>query len=145
MNCPVSIHLQIFTCSTSGYIPYPGGGEKWGGNGVGDDLYSYGFDGELFLLFLWLVEFEWILWVCSFDGYAWCINVMIVTTIPGKGVTQPVRSLLWEFLSWAFGGKDDCMIVKGARGKMWPSSLLCLLWSTIALGCVWGSKVVVQL
>ena len=40
---------------------------------------------------------------------------------------DPVRSLLWEFLSWAFGGKDDCMIVKGARGKMWPSSLLCLL------------------
>ena len=32
--------------NTSGYIPYPGGGEKWGGNGVGDDLYSYGFDGE---------------------------------------------------------------------------------------------------
>lgn len=27
------------------YVPYPGGGEKWGGNGVGDDLYSYGFDG----------------------------------------------------------------------------------------------------
>lgn len=26
-------------------MPYPGGGEKWGGNGVGDDLYSYGFDG----------------------------------------------------------------------------------------------------
>lgn len=31
------------------YIPYPGGGEKWGGNGVGDDLYSFGFDGA----FLW--------------------------------------------------------------------------------------------
>lgn len=31
------------------YIPYPGGGEKWGGNGVGDDLYSYGFDGA----YLW--------------------------------------------------------------------------------------------
>ena len=55
---PCSIHLQIFTCSTSGYIPYPGGGEKWGGNGVGDDLYSYGFDGELFLQVLLLVEFE---------------------------------------------------------------------------------------
>ena len=28
-------------------LPFPtGGGEKWGGNGVGDDLYSYGFDGE---------------------------------------------------------------------------------------------------
>jgi hypothetical protein len=31
------------------YVPYPGGGEKWGGNGVGDDLYSFGFDGA----FLW--------------------------------------------------------------------------------------------
>ncbi|CAG7819792.1 unnamed protein product, partial [Allacma fusca] len=31
------------------YIPFPGGGEKWGGNGVGDDLYSYGFDGA----YLW--------------------------------------------------------------------------------------------
>lgn len=31
------------------YVPYPGGGEKWGGNGVGDDLYSFGFDGG----FLW--------------------------------------------------------------------------------------------
>jgi ryanodine receptor 2 len=26
-------------------MPYPGGGEKWGGNGVGDDLYSFGYDG----------------------------------------------------------------------------------------------------
>ena len=42
------VYKYIFKqiCSTSGYIPYPGGGEKWGGNGVGDDLYSYGFDGE---------------------------------------------------------------------------------------------------
>lgn len=31
------------------YVPYPGGGQKWGGNGVGDDLYSFGFDGA----FLW--------------------------------------------------------------------------------------------
>ena len=31
------------------YIPYPGGGEKWGGNGVGDDLYSFGYDGA----YLW--------------------------------------------------------------------------------------------
>lgn len=29
----------------TGYIPYPSGGSKWGGNGVGDDLYSFGFDG----------------------------------------------------------------------------------------------------
>lgn len=42
-------HLRIGWASTSGYIPYPGGGEKWGGNGVGDDLYSFGFDGA----YLW--------------------------------------------------------------------------------------------
>ncbi|MGH0129295.1 UNVERIFIED_CONTAM: hypothetical protein FKN15_004774 [Acipenser sinensis] len=42
-------HLRIGWASTDGYSPYPGGGEGWGGNGVGDDLYSYGFDG----LHLW--------------------------------------------------------------------------------------------
>ncbi|XP_075211293.1 ryanodine receptor [Lycorma delicatula] len=38
-------HLRIGWANTSGYVPYPGGGEKWGGNGAGDDLYSFGFDG----------------------------------------------------------------------------------------------------
>ncbi|KAK2879234.1 hypothetical protein Q8A67_020025 [Cirrhinus molitorella] len=38
-------HLRVGWASTKGYAPYPGGGEGWGGNGVGDDLYSYGFDG----------------------------------------------------------------------------------------------------
>nr|XP_015218325.1 PREDICTED: ryanodine receptor 2 isoform X6 [Lepisosteus oculatus] len=42
-------HLRVGWASTDGYCPYPGGGEGWGGNGVGDDLYSYGFDG----LHLW--------------------------------------------------------------------------------------------
>uniref|UniRef100_A0A4W6FFE5 Ryanodine receptor 2 n=1 Tax=Lates calcarifer TaxID=8187 RepID=A0A4W6FFE5_LATCA len=42
-------HLRVGWASTSGYAPYPSGGEGWGGNGVGDDLYSYGFDG----LHLW--------------------------------------------------------------------------------------------
>ncbi|XP_052468031.1 ryanodine receptor 2 isoform X4 [Carassius gibelio] len=42
-------HLRVGWASTQGYGPYPGGGEGWGGNGVGDDLYSYGFDG----LHLW--------------------------------------------------------------------------------------------
>lgn len=42
-------HLRVGWAMTEGYSPYPGGGEGWGGNGVGDDLYSYGFDG----LHLW--------------------------------------------------------------------------------------------
>ncbi|KAJ7989095.1 hypothetical protein DPEC_G00315980 [Dallia pectoralis] len=37
-------HLRV-GWANKGYAPYPGGGEGWGGNGVGDDLYSYGFDG----------------------------------------------------------------------------------------------------
>ena len=46
-------HLRLGWASSSGYAPYPGGGEGWGGNGVGDDLYSYGFDG----LHLWSGEY----------------------------------------------------------------------------------------
>uniref|UniRef100_A0A8C8D3B2 Ryanodine receptor 3 n=1 Tax=Oncorhynchus tshawytscha TaxID=74940 RepID=A0A8C8D3B2_ONCTS len=42
-------HLRVGWATNKGYAPYPGGGEGWGGNGVGDDLYSYGFDG----LHLW--------------------------------------------------------------------------------------------
>lgn len=42
-------HLRIGWANTAGYMPYPGGGKKWGGNGVGDDLYSFGFDG----VYLW--------------------------------------------------------------------------------------------
>uniref|UniRef100_A0A8C3B4F7 Ryanodine receptor 3 n=1 Tax=Cyclopterus lumpus TaxID=8103 RepID=A0A8C3B4F7_CYCLU len=42
-------HLRVGWANTKGYAPYPGGGEGWGANGVGDDLYSYSFDG----LHLW--------------------------------------------------------------------------------------------
>uniref|UniRef100_A0A452IME6 Ryanodine receptor 1 n=1 Tax=Gopherus agassizii TaxID=38772 RepID=A0A452IME6_9SAUR len=42
-------HLRVGWAIAEGYSPYPGGGEGWGGNGVGDDLYSFGFDG----LHLW--------------------------------------------------------------------------------------------
>ncbi|TRY55942.1 hypothetical protein DNTS_011330 [Danionella cerebrum] len=42
-------HLRVGWATTKGYAPYPGGGEGWGGNGAGDDLYSYAFDG----LHLW--------------------------------------------------------------------------------------------
>lgn len=60
-------HLRVGWALTEGYSPYPGGGEGWGGNGVGDDLYSYGFDGLhlwsgkavhpiRFLMFLFLLD-----------------------------------------------------------------------------------------
>ncbi|XP_069548702.1 ryanodine receptor 2 [Brachyistius frenatus] len=42
-------HLRVGWACTKGYQPRPTGGEGWGGNGVGDDLSSYGFDG----LHLW--------------------------------------------------------------------------------------------
>uniref|UniRef100_A0A8C5SWT4 Ryanodine receptor 1 n=1 Tax=Laticauda laticaudata TaxID=8630 RepID=A0A8C5SWT4_LATLA len=42
-------HLRVGWAMAEGYSPYPGGGEGWGGNGIGDDLYSFGFDG----LHLW--------------------------------------------------------------------------------------------
>jgi hypothetical protein len=31
--------------NTIGFIPYPGSGDMWGCQAVGDDLHSYGFDG----------------------------------------------------------------------------------------------------
>lgn len=38
-------HLRVGWGNTGCYAPYTTGGEGWGDNGVGDDLYSYGFDG----------------------------------------------------------------------------------------------------
>lgn len=57
-------HLRVGWAMTEGYSPYPGGGEGWGGNGVGDDLYSYGFDG----LHLW--SGKWFLCVCYETVYS---------------------------------------------------------------------------
>lgn len=47
-------HLRVGWACTKGYQPRPRGGEGFGGNGVGDDLCSYGFDG----LHLWSGEDE---------------------------------------------------------------------------------------
>nr|XP_061794423.1 ryanodine receptor 2-like [Nerophis lumbriciformis] len=38
-------HLRVGWALTEGYRPRPTGGDGWGGNGVGDDLCSFGFDG----------------------------------------------------------------------------------------------------
>lgn len=45
----LSPHLRVGWANTKGYLPYPGSGTYWGTNGVGDDFYSYGFDGQ----YLW--------------------------------------------------------------------------------------------
>ena len=37
-------HLRIGWANTDGFSAFPGGGYGWGANGVGDDLFSYGFD-----------------------------------------------------------------------------------------------------
>ncbi|XP_069116591.1 ryanodine receptor-like isoform X2 [Argopecten irradians] len=38
--------LRLGWTNTQGFVPHPGGGEKWGANGAGDNLYSYAFDGQ---------------------------------------------------------------------------------------------------
>lgn len=38
--------LRVGWANTTGFVPFPGGGERWGSNGAGDDLYSYAFDGH---------------------------------------------------------------------------------------------------
>ncbi|KAG9509881.1 Ryanodine receptor, partial [Fragariocoptes setiger] len=45
----LSPHLRVGWASTRGFCPYPGGGCAWGAAGVGDDTYSFGFDGQ----YLW--------------------------------------------------------------------------------------------
>uniref|UniRef100_A0A8R1HP75 Ryanodine receptor n=2 Tax=Caenorhabditis japonica TaxID=281687 RepID=A0A8R1HP75_CAEJA len=41
-----SPYLRIGWANSVGFKPFPGSGDKWGCNGVGDDFYSYGFDGK---------------------------------------------------------------------------------------------------
>lgn len=45
----LSPHFRVGWANSKGYMPYPGSGSHWGANGVGDDFYSYGFDGQ----YLW--------------------------------------------------------------------------------------------
>ena len=38
-------YLRVGWANTTGFSPYPVGGDFYGENGVGDDAYSFGFDG----------------------------------------------------------------------------------------------------
>lgn len=39
-------YLRVGWANTGGFIAYPGSGDGWGGNGAGDDYYSWSFDGR---------------------------------------------------------------------------------------------------
>ncbi|GMR59737.1 hypothetical protein PMAYCL1PPCAC_29932, partial [Pristionchus mayeri] len=39
-------YLRVGWANSVGFKPFPGSGDRWGCNGVGDDFYSYGFDGQ---------------------------------------------------------------------------------------------------
>uniref|UniRef100_A0A158P902 Ryanodine receptor 44F n=1 Tax=Angiostrongylus cantonensis TaxID=6313 RepID=A0A158P902_ANGCA len=39
-------YLRVGWANSSGFKPFPGSGDRWGCSGVGDDFYSYGFDGR---------------------------------------------------------------------------------------------------
>ncbi|CAJ0957143.1 unnamed protein product, partial [Mesorhabditis belari] len=39
-------YLRIGWANSTGFKPFPGTGDKWGCNGVGDDFYSFSFDGK---------------------------------------------------------------------------------------------------
>ena len=69
--------IRVGWANTEGFIPYPGGGEGWGSNGVGDDLFSYGFDG----INLWTGECRGIVRTQIFQAQEmqWCNIILHMT------------------------------------------------------------------
>ena len=45
-NSTTQPYLRVGWANTIGFRPFPGSGDGWGCGGVGDDFYSYGFDGQ---------------------------------------------------------------------------------------------------
>ncbi|KAK5854224.1 hypothetical protein PBY51_015313 [Eleginops maclovinus] len=108
-------HLRVGWARTEGYQPRPTGGEGWGGNGVGDDLCSYGFDG----LHLWsgcvgrrvssalphLLREEDVV-SCCLDLSAPCISFR-VNGLPVQGMLENFSAdgLLYPVVSFSAGVK----------------------------------------
>ncbi|KAI7804180.1 putative ryanodine receptor 3-like [Triplophysa rosa] len=91
-------HLRVGWASTKGYAPYPGGGEGWGANGVGDDLYSYGFDG----LHLWSGRISRTVasvkqHVLTSDDVASCCMDLNAPSISFRINGQPVQGMFENF------------------------------------------------
>lgn len=99
-------HLRVGWGMTEGYSPYPGGGEGWGGNGVGDDLYSYGFDGQhlwsgrdmlltlVTLIITYSFKFHLILFVLWSN-----IQVRLLARWPLK-LDTPLLLMMWSAAVW---------------------------------------------
>ncbi|XP_041802824.1 ryanodine receptor 2-like [Chelmon rostratus] len=108
-------HLRVGWACTEGYQPRPTGGEGWGGNGVGDDLFSYGFDG----LHLWsgcvgrrvsspfphLLKADDVV-SCCLDLSAPCISFR-VNGLPVQGMLENFNAdgLLYPVVSFSAGVK----------------------------------------
>uniref|UniRef100_A0A671YWR5 Ryanodine receptor 2 n=1 Tax=Sparus aurata TaxID=8175 RepID=A0A671YWR5_SPAAU len=108
-------HLRVGWASTEGYQPRPTGGEGWGGNGVGDDLCSYSFDG----LHLWsggvgrrvsspfphLLKDDDVV-SCCLDLSALCISFR-VNGLPVQGMLENFRAdgFLYPVVSFSAGVK----------------------------------------
>nr|XP_032804165.1 ryanodine receptor 2-like isoform X12 [Petromyzon marinus] len=91
-------HLRVGWANGEGYAPYPGGGEGWGGNGVGDDLYSYGFDG----LHLWSGRIARAVGspnrhVLSADDVVSCLLDLNIPSISFRINGQPVQGMFENF------------------------------------------------
>ncbi|XP_056396363.1 ryanodine receptor 1 isoform X2 [Hyla sarda] len=95
---PEATHLRVGWALTEGYSPYPGAGEGWGANGVGDDLYSFAFDG----LHLWSGR------VCrsvashnqhllTFDDVVSCCLDLTVPSISFRFNGHPVQGMFENF------------------------------------------------
>ncbi|XP_078017038.1 ryanodine receptor 2 [Epinephelus lanceolatus] len=108
-------HLRVGWARTEGYQPRPTGGKGWGGNGVGDDLCSYGFDG----LNLWsgcvgrrvsspfphLLKDDDVV-SCCLDLSAPCISFR-VNGLPVQGMLEnfSAHGLLYPVVSFSAGVK----------------------------------------
>ncbi|XP_073337843.1 ryanodine receptor 2 [Pagrus major] len=108
-------HLRVGWACTEGYQPRPTGGEGWGGNGVGDDLCSYSFDG----LHLWsggvgrrvsspfphLLKDDDVV-SCCLDLSALCISFR-VNGLPVQGMLENFGAdgLLYPVVSFSAGVK----------------------------------------
>ncbi|KAM7385413.1 hypothetical protein PAMP_001499 [Pampus punctatissimus] len=119
-------HLRVGWAYTEGYQPRPTGGEGWGGNGVGDDLCSYGFDG----LHLWsgcvarrvsspfphLLKNDDVV-SCCLDLSAPCISFR-VNGLPVQGMLENFSAygLLYPVVSFSAGVKVR-FLLGGTHGE----------------------------